>query len=859
MYDWLPEALEGESSSVVTANLRLARTLLAEFGEQQVANGLHAWQTPAIHVWTHFLHGLFDSADDPDELPSRLNVQQCRLLWEHCLQQEVDAAVVNITSLARLARDGWVRMNDWNLDPDACANAASGQDQRIFARAVQRYRSELKNNRWIDDATMPGLICTLVADGKLALPRRLTLVGFDRITPQVKKVLDLFTTGGSRIDVRKPGPVQQQKLFRCENAEAELRAAGAWAARELETNPESRIAVVVSGLDKDAANSRRLLSEGLVPGWQYGGHAHAAAVNVSYGRKLSEYPAIHAALMALRWMVSEITGADVSLLLRSPFLGIGLPHGRSRLELRLRDWPDRQWSAERLCRALDGNDDAEDSKDWLTRFARYAETGRAMPDTARPSYWAGMTDELLKGLNWPGEGTLNSLDFQLVNRWRDLLNEFAQLELVAPKMSLGAAVARISAMANETLFQAEIEGSVLSVLGPLEAAGMEFDSLWVAGLDGDEWPPQGHPSPLLSRELQLQHGMPDAEPQDTSDYARRVLNRLRASAATCYLSYAGTSADEKQLPTALLSGLDEIDAPNDPGWHAETLLSRVALQEVADPAPPMLADEVISGGAATINSQMYEPFTAFARGRLGVSWIQAFTAGIAANIRGSLVHDALFNLYANKPSQADIKAWNDEQITTRIAAAIDLAFERHERYADNVLRQLFRLERRRTESLLRSVIEIDCQREAFQVGTVERSIAGSIGALKISLRCDRIDELEDADIVILDYKTGSRKKFLSSGEPTDMQLVVYACMSDRRVAGLGLFNVDSKFLGIDGAGPALNEHDGWENALDGWKNQVVDAANQIAGGDVRINLKQPDRDASTLNLLSRSSELKREL
>ena len=485
MYDWLPAALDGESSHIVSANLRLARTLKSEFGEQQVAKGLQAWKTPAIQDWNHFLHELFNASGDADALPSRLNRQQCQVLWERCIREEVDASIVNIASLGRLASDGWARINEWNLDPDDCANVASGQDQRIFARSVQRYRKELRTNNWIDDATLPTLLETLVTDGKLVLPQRLTLVGFDRITPQVEATLAAFKAVGTQVNLRQPGPVQGHSVYRFENADAELRAAGAWAAGELKSNPELRIAVVVSGLDKAAANTGRLLREGLVPGWQYGDRAHAAAVNVSYGRKLSEYPAIHAALLALRWTVSDIGGAEVGLLLRSPFVGVGALHGRSRLELMLRDWPDRLWSAERVCRALGGRDDSQDSIDWLARFARHGESRKSLSGSRRPSEWAGAIDLCLKSLNWPGEGSLNSIDFQLVNRWRDLLNEFAQLELVVPRMNLGSAVSRIAAMANDALFQAEVEGAVVAVLGPLEAAGMEFDRLWVAGLDAE--------------------------------------------------------------------------------------------------------------------------------------------------------------------------------------------------------------------------------------------------------------------------------------------------------------------------------------------------------------------------------------
>ena len=352
--------------------------------------------------------------------------------------------------------------------------------------------------------------------------------------------------------------------------------------------------------------------------------------------------------------------------------------------------------------------------------------------------------------------------------------------------------------------------------------------------------------------------MPDSSPQDTARFAQRVFERLCASAPVCNLSFSATIDDSEALPTSLLAGLERTDAPADPGWHAEQMLSQVTLHQMKDRAPALRTNERIRGGASTINRQLREPFAAFAFGRLGARWLQAFTFGIAPNIRGSLIHDALFNLYAHKPSQSDISAWSVAEEQKRIDSAVDEAFHRHERFADGVLRQLFRIERKRTALLLGGVIATDRTRNAFTVGTVERSIEGSIGPLIISLRGDRIDELENSDIVILDYKTGTTKKFLTSGEPSDMQLVVYACITDRQVAGLGLFNVDSKYIGINGAGPAIAEIDDWHAKLERWKEEVRVAAHGIANGDVRVNIRQGSKEARPLSLLSRIAELKRD-
>lgn len=858
MYDWLDAAVDDDSSVVVTANLRLSRILRQAYGERKIAAGEVAWKSPAISAWSHWLRELYDAAATSEALPTRLGSQQSRIVWERCVRREVDESVVAVASLAKLARDTWSRMHEWLLDPDRSANAAIGQDQRIFARAVQFYRRELEDNGWIDEALLPGRVTDLLERQQVSLPARMTLCGFDRLTPAIERLLRIAAGLGVDVDIREHGDPRGETFLRCATRDAELRAAGAWAAAELEKDPAQSIAVVVVGLDGQADKAARLLREGVTPGWQYGSQTRAAAVNVSYGRSLAIYPAVHAALHMLRWQVGALPGAEISILLRSPFFGIVPAAGRARLEIALRRWPDREWTAERLLFALRGRDESDDAIDWLSRLERMTKMRASLAEAAGPTVWARTFDDLLRLWNWPGEAPLNSIDFQLINRWRELLNEFSQLELVAPRMVHAEAGSRLAAMATDTLYQAESDVAVVSVLGPLEAAGVEFDQLWVAGLTAEDWPPAGRPAALISRELQRSCAMPDADPQDTVAYASRVLARLRSSADRVHLSYAAVAADHEQLPSALVGDLAVSEIASDPGWHASTLQQRVGLHRVADERATLRDGELISGGANTINLQRAEPFSAFVAGRLDMSLLMPFTAGIPAHMRGTLIHDALFNLYADSPSQAEIIAWSGDVVGKRIMTAVDAAFVRHERFADSVLQELFKLERQRTAALLSRVIEADRGREAFSVGTVERAIEGRLGPITLSLRCDRIDELPDGQVVILDYKTGARKRFLRSGEPDDLQLVVYACVAQHRVGGLGLFNVDSGFLGIDGVGPAMSDSPSWDADLQRWKQEVFAAADGLAKGDVRIKTEQAISDARPLALLSRVAELRRD-
>ena len=861
MYGWLPDALDDDDSIIVTASRRLARVLVAEHGRVQLQAGRAAWRTPSICFWQDWLSRLLATTQSPQSLPTCINAQQSRVIWERCLKSEVRDSLTNFGSLAKQAQDTWGRLGEWNVPIDEVAAAAQGLDQRTFAQAAKRYLETLGNENWLDESMLSGRVREQATNGLLELPSRVTIAGFDRVTPHARSLLDALSQSGCQVDSVGAGQPGLTRLLAYDNSDAELRAAGAWARGEFEHDAEQRVGVIVTNLERNAIRCTHLLREGLVPGWQYADANYAAAVNVSYGQKLADYPAVSIALLVLHWLNRGLSSSDISLLLRTSVLGSNQVAGRSRLELKLRQWPDRAWTLSLLSRALRGRDDTDDSLDWIGRVDQLEQQRREFPASAVPATWAELIDKSLKTLNWPGNGPLNSADFQVIDRWRELMNEFARLELVSTRMTLAEAVGRLATMANETVFQPEAEGAILQVLGPLEAAGMHFDKLWITGLSASNWPPAGRPLALVSRRLQQRYGMPDAEPSDTTAYAQRVLSRLLRSAAECNCSYAVTDGAAEQTATGLLAEFDAEVRSDDPGWHAAQLLMSEGTGVVdSDPVPPVNDDETISGGAATIQRQFVDPLAAFAYGRLGIGWLQPMTSGLSPSLRGSLIHDALCRLYADLPSQATIAGWTSSALDEKILAAVQAAFERQERYCDGVLGQLFALERERVAGLLRRLVTIDLEREPFQIDSVEETLEVSISGIDLRLRCDRIDRIEDGAVLILDYKTGASKKFLDGrGEPHDKQLVVYAYAVHDAVAGIGLYNVDSRLVAIDGAGRSTMSVQDWEQTLSRWKTDVATAAREFQQGDVRVNARQSIKDARPLSLLSRFAELRRDL
>ena len=447
-----------------------------------------------------------------------------------------------------------------------------------------------------------------------------------------------------------------------------------------------------------------------------------------------------------------------------------------------------------------------------------------------------------------------------MNRWRELLNDLTRLAAVSPSMTLTNAVTELALIAADTIFQPEKEHASLQVLGPLEAAGMHFDHLWVSGLTSEQWPPAGRPLALVSRSLQRDYGMPDAEPLDTGAYAQRVLERLARSARHCVFSHALYESDAELSPAAFTETLATGERVADPGWHASNLAvpGNTAVQS-SDPVPRMHSGESISGGAGTIQRQITEPFAAFAYGRLGVSRLLSLETGLSPMLRGNLLHAAAFRLLGDGPSARDLLEWQSRDLDDRIERATAAAMRPYRRGADPVLDALLELESERLQALLRQLVMFDLQRQPFTVDAVEASLDIQLAGLTFAVRVDRIDRYADGSLAILDYKTGARRRFIdSAGAPLDVQLVVYAAAVEGPLAELGLYNIDSRMTGIDGAGRDSMGEEAWQAWLDEWRARVRRAAEEIASGDVRIRRWQNVGDARALNLLSRYGELRRD-
>ena len=533
----------------------------------------------------------------------------------------------------------------------------------------------------------------------------------------------------------------------------EMAAALGWSRASVLARPGSRVGIVVEDLGARRDTVMALAQDILDPASISPGRPRSAApFEISLGAPLAAVPLIGAALDLIALSVAPLAVGAAASLLRSPYLP-ATDMSWHRLASLERKWLEDGVRTVTLAEAVAAMTPV--AADLSARWQRNRDAARA-PRFATPREWADAWRDWLAAAGWPGTRPLDSAEYQAREAWEALLGEFVTLGAVTPRQHGPEAIRALRAMAAETLHQPEGSDAPIQILGVLEAAGLSFDALWVAGLSADRWPAAPRPNPLLPIAWQRERGLPRATAERELEYARMLTERFARAADEVVFSSATGVDDPPLSPSALILSYAQSPPPPLPDTWSGSMAGSVALESLADErAPTMPPGTTIRGGARVIQTQSDCPFQAVARHRLGAQQWPTAKAGLAASERGQLVHATLAAFWTAVADRARLLALDPETLDTEIAAAVGkgLACLRAARWR-NVPDAVRVAESRRLNRLLRAWLVIERARPPFSVAAVEARRDLSLSGIALRMRVDRIDALGDGGVAIIDYKTG---------------------------------------------------------------------------------------------------------
>lgn len=853
------EAWLAAGGVVLAASERAARSVMADFQASQHANGRTAWKTPAIVSWETWLRNEWQHRNATGSL--LLNPLQEQALWLRVIQRSRR----DLLHPARLAESA---MRAYRLlaayAPESLRNSARlgwTGDAAVFSGWIEDFESRCRREGLVSASRLTlGLSDALRDDTDAPERPPLLLVGFDRVLETQQALL---TAWGAWEQLDSAELARRAQFQTAQDGAAEIAACGSWLRERLADDPEAKLMVVATGLEARRGELERAFGNS------------GLDFEFSMGVPLAGLGVARSAVLLLRWLQGPISEAELDWLIGSGLMAASAEEqialANTIRQIRRYGQERMQWEIAEF--ASYAPDSAEETAGWDRRLLA-AQTVLASERAGQtPLEWVSVTERLLEALGWPGFRPLSSLGFQTRDRWQGILEECGSLGFDGGRIEWAEFVATLRDAVAGTIFAAESREARVQITGPAESAGQLADGIWFLGADEESWPGHGQPDPLLPIGLQREAGMPHASPQADLALASEVTERLLASAETVVFSYARQAGGVETRPSRLV--LQRVGAPAEiPNLSLTEHLDLSENFEDRSQLPFPLGE--ISGGAATLTRQSLCPFQAFATVRLAAEDFDPAEAGLNARQRGLLLHAVLHRVWAGK-SEGGVRTLSELQaipslkdfvsgIVNRVMAEnYDPAFRRQ----GNVVPRHFpkrylELEAERLTGLVTEWLELERQRLPFQVAETEVKREVTVAGLKLRLRLDRIDELQDGGSLVIDYKTGIVGPRAWDGDrPDDVQLPLYATFAiPENLEGLVFAKVrpgethfagrmrdaNGTLLAELGARSALVQNPLNDEQLEQWQDRIQRLGEDFHAGTASVDPKDPQKTCQTCHL-----------
>ncbi|MEJ2471816.1 MAG: PD-(D/E)XK nuclease family protein [Desulfuromonadales bacterium] len=847
---------------ILTANDRLTRYLAREYDLAQQASGLSCWLRPQIFSFSGWLFRLHQQLPEP---PHLLNKAQLQQVWEQIIEEDVQRhgnILLQVPQTAIRARQAHTLLlaSAAEFDP-----SLSAEDHRAFLRWRKTWRQQAARHDWHDPAELPDRIASAIADGTLHLPEQVVLAGFDEIPPDLERVCRSLTSRGVPVSRWQPTAVDLSQPTRVDanDPEQEVTLCARWVRQILLQDPAARIGIVVPQLEAYQSLIEQIFTAQLAPQAFVAGEEARELFNVSLGHRLDDEGVVLAALRLLR-LHRQLDQTDLTWLLTTPYTA-GV-HRESALRARLdrelrRRYRQHTWSLASLVKVVAALGKTTQSE--VPAFHKILQNLVKEQQRSRkrlPGAWAEHFSNLLDQLGWPGERGLNSREYQAVGHFRQALTELASLDGIRKSLERAEAVSILSRLVAGTDFQPEGPEAPVQVLGLLESGGLSFDHLWVLGLHDTALPSLPRPNPFIPLPVQRRYRMSRCDAEREMAFADQAAHRLFSAAPQVILSWPHSDHGVNLRPSPYLA-----DIPPDQPTVADTAApatlihdKQPAMEIIVDTqGPPLARRKPFSGGTTIIKDQALCPFRAFAHHRLRAEALDTPEPGIDNLSRGTLAHTVLELFWKEVGDLQTLHALDAAQRSGAISRSVEAALKRLEAaQRSNLPDRQRQLEQERLDRVVQRWLTIEEKRQNFRVLGTEETFQVELGGLSIRTRIDRIDQLSDGSLAIIDYKTGrpDPTEWLTE-RITEPQLPIYALGQPRGKIGAVMFAVvrsrsdESGFRGLakdPAAWPQAGsrtitqcfEEMGWtglEDVLDYWQQALSNLGTAFARGDAVVD------------------------
>lgn len=876
-------------ATLLTASRHLSHVLREEYAQAAQTQGLQVWPTPGILPWSTYLRiACQQQRSSSPDAQRLLSEQQSLALWERIVaDSDTGKALLNPAQAARNAQRSWQRLHQYRI-PLHKVSAYPTEEAQTFFDWAQQFVAATHAKGWVDSARFASWL-----HASEFLPESdLIVYGFDDCTPDMEHLLQYWQERGVVVHRPESAPRRAQvQVLTAQDKQAELKQAAVWARAQLEAGMQ-RVAVVVPQLTAQAAQVQRRFTDVFAPAQRrIDVVAEPAAFRIVATPPLSSYPLAHHALLLLQLLQGRADVLLLGQLLRSPFFeGYDVEAApRALADIAARELRQEYWNC--------GDVERLAATHQCSRLAACMQATnnylREHQQRALPSEWTERFTQLLKLSGWSRGRALDSIEQQTFTKFQQTLAELSALDELLGKTSLSAMVATLGNVCNAASFAPESLDQAVTIIDVDSIAGMQFDALWVMGLQAGNWPPAPEPDPFLPIELQRTSRMPEASAEQCLRLARHKLQRLMQAADAVVLSWPQHDDDEELRVSPLLrefADVKDCDAAKYPGLSAQLFEARPVMDSFGDEFAPPQTPGSAKGGTRILELQSRCPFRAQAELRLHAQPMPSVSPAVEATERGTLVHRVLTEVWQQLKDSEGLKRALGVDAPDHLPEASGAQLQARvqgiaERVAQQVLpattvhrQRLAALEVELCTQWIMALLQLEAQRLPFRVHRAEQIENYELAGMQIRIQLDRIDELPDGGRLLVDYKTGvgnTTSDWLDRepGRPRSPQLPLYALAHQQQLAGITfavLAPGKAEFRGLgdtDSIAPGIADYsqirpsnklpgiETWDDLLEHWRNVLNSLAQQYLSGAAYVQPLKNECNYCHLRSLCRVHEL----
>jgi probable DNA repair protein len=792
---------------VLTPNQRMQRRFSHSYGLQQKEKGLDAWLAPNVFALNTWLDDMWLHLQDCDYKPaSNVLLADNNLLtalWAEIITSDNGHKdVINSKSLAGPALSAFRTLSLWQSEnyqdilPDSL-------ESELYFKWHTTFKRELRDRQWITSECTVNIITQAIKQGAVNIPPRIVLFSFDDIPPLYETLFQVIREFGGEVleSDTNSKPKSITKLAVKERQDQYVMAAQ-WAKNILQSDLNSTVAIVCPELTKyrsDIASAFTNVFEpqAVLP------HIprYTLPFNFSAGIPLGEVPLIRDALEYIGLSDKRVNYSTISSLLRSPYIAGAESelYARTKFDVKLKEGHTNKLNLDNV---IQKNGCPEILSKSIGAFLLHISN---IPYEQNPSQWAYHFSKGLESIGWPGDRNLDSEEYQALTHWHSKLDQLSKMGALYKSCTRDKALSLLRQNINCTVFQPETTDSPVQILGILEAAGLQFDHMWVMDLNDDIWPQAPKPNPFIPLIAQKTMAMPHSSSDRELEFSKRILDRLESGADNIIMSYSERDNDKELRCSTLIKDLVEIDSDNISlsiiNNYSRILYKSIPMVSIEDIPLSIKNTSSIKGGSGIISAQASCPFQAFAKYRLNASEMPEISIGLSHIERGELVHQTLEFIWKKLHTQENLLAMIPFEQASMINDAIDFAFFWLRNHRASIGERLLKLERQRLMTVINQWLEVERKRAPFIVEECESRVTINIAGLPIRIKRDRVDNIE-GERFLIDYKTGSCNLNGWSGErPDSPQIPLYAIADNDTCIGAAFGQVrkgEACYKGVSG-------------------------------------------------------------